>query len=153
MRNCLIVTLFCFWVLPLRADVSMDYRLYDLPLTVELVKNYNDWSQSDMTGYYRVYLVQSERPPVSHSMYIQWVCHCDAGRLALKGISEFNGMERFHLTEPTFRRAQATDMLEFEATNVYTRERMQVQLQLLGIGNYRIATKTMTSDIDERYQE
>lgn len=153
MRNCFFFTFLCFWILPLRADVSMDYRLYDLPLTVELVKNYGQWSEQDMTGYYRVYQVLDAKPPGSHKLYIQWVCDCPAGRLALKGVNEFNAQERFILTEPSFRRAQATDMLEFEATNVYTRERMMVQLQLLGIGNYRIATRMLASDLDERFRE
>lgn len=153
MRNCLILTFLFIVCLPVRADMTMDYRLYDLPLSVELVKNYGQWSESDMTGYYRVYLVRDEKPPGSHNIYLQWVCDCSAGRLALKGLSEFNGMERYQLTEPSFRRAQATDMLQFEATNVYTRERMMVQIQLLGIGNYRIATRPLASDIDERYAE
>lgn len=144
----------CLWLAAgTQAEVTIDYRLYDLPLAVELVQRVGSWHEQEMQGYYRVFLVRDETPPGSHQLFIQWVCDCQAGRLSLLGIDEINGMARYQLSAPSFRRSQAIDMLTFEATNVHTNERLAVQVQLLGIGRYRIASRRLASDIDERYVE
>lgn len=148
----LLLLLVCCWP-PVLANIGLQYQIYELPLSMVSARRVGQWQSGDLKGYLRVFLVEREgRRPISHELYIQWVCDCDIGQVAILPVAEFNGDIRYQLTEPQWRFSQGVNLLEFNALNVHNKTQLFVQVQLRDIGDIQVVARR-TDSVDSRFAD
>lgn len=134
-------------------NVPLEYQIYDLPLNMVSARRVGEWQSQGMRGYHRVFLVErSRQQPISHDLFIQWICDCDLGQVALMPVMELSGDSRYELTEPEWRMSQGVNLLEFYAENVYLRTKLFVQVQIRDIEDIRVVARRV-DNLDPRFRE
>ncbi|MFC3853645.1 hypothetical protein ACFOSD_12430 [Salinispirillum marinum] len=123
--------------------------IYALPVSVVYVQRLGYWRHGLLDGNYRVVVVEEDSRYQRHQMHIQWLCQCETGLVAIRGIDELNVDERFIFTPPTFRRIDDIDTLDFVARDTRTQEDFAVQIRLLGLGEYELLRQRLP-DTDRR---
>lgn len=155
MRIALSLLLILSFSLPALAvrNVPLEFQIYDLPLNMVSARRMGTWQSQGMQGYHRVFLVErSGIRPVSHDLFIQWVCDCDIGQVAIMPVIELSGESRYYMTEPEFRYSQGVNLLEFYAENVFLRTELFVQVQIHDIEDVRVVARRV-DNIDPKYRE
>ncbi|WLD59101.1 hypothetical protein NFC81_04770 [Salinispirillum sp. LH 10-3-1] len=148
MKRYLILALFLCGVTALSstvigASVRSEHGIYAMPESVVYVQRLGYWRYGSLDGSYRVVVMEDESSFQRHKIYVQWLCQCDRGMIAMRALDELHENERYIFTPPTFRRSSNVDLLEFVARDVRTHEDYQVQVQLTGIGELRVQRQRM----------
>lgn len=129
--------------------VSTLQGIYAMPASVVYVQRLGYWRHGLLDGNYRVVVVEEDSRYQRHQMHLQWLCQCETGLVAIRGIDELNLDERFIFTPPTFRRVNGVDTLDFVARDTRTQEDFAVQIRLLGLGEYELQRQRLP-DTDRR---
>ncbi|MFY0665393.1 MAG: hypothetical protein JXQ97_12270 [Natronospirillum sp.] len=143
MKRYLIRALFLFCVTAVSSTVigstvQSEHGVYALPESVVYVQRLGYWRYGSLDGNYRVIVLEEEDSFQRHKIYVQWLCQCDRGMIAMRALDELHESERYIFTPPTFRRSGEIDLLEFVARDVRSHDDYQVQVQLTGIGELRV---------------
>ncbi len=110
-------------------DSYLDYRIYDLPPEVVYVQRFGRWAQGGQTGLLRVVVAEPSTDSVRrHLLYIQWVCDCAEGVVAMRPVSELNRREPMIYTPPTFDRLGIQNVVTIVGRGVESRRDREFRL-------------------------
>ncbi|TGG94999.1 hypothetical protein E4656_00795 [Natronospirillum operosum] len=132
-------------------DSYMDYRIYDLPPQLVFIKRFGSWQARGETGLHRLLVVDAGEHLARrhHLLYVQWVCHCEQGVMAMIPLSEVNRSGPFIYTRPEIRRRGQTWYMSLVAQNTTTRDISRVNVFLPQFGEYRVEYDTYEGPMPE----
>lgn len=143
MKGYLILVLMLVSATAVGSSIRAEHGVYAMPESVVYVQRMGYWRYGSLDGSYRVIVMEEENSFQRHRIYLQWLCNCDRGMIAMRALDELNENERYIFTPPTFRRSNNVDLIEFVARDVRSHDDYQVQVQLLGIGEMRVQRQRM----------
>jgi hypothetical protein len=134
------------WVINLKAlaVTQIDVDIYKLPEGLADVRTFGWWQEEKIDGRFRFLVVRKEGLRSTHVAYAQWICDCDTGRLASVPITEIND-KKVRISELVSKEKDGLHYIQFKVVDVLTREEKIMQIQFMGIGTYRAASRKVYS--------
>lgn len=120
-------------------DSYLDYRIYDLPPEVVFVQRFGRWAQDGQTGLLRIVVAEPSSESIRrHLVYIQWVCDCPEGVVAMRPVSQLNRREPMIYTPPTFDRLGTQNVVTILGRGVESRRDREFRLVIRARGEVEV---------------
>lgn len=120
-------------------DSYMDYRVYDLPPELVYTERFGQWAEGGRSGLHRLVVVETlgDASP-QQLLYLQWVCRCEAGVVAMRPVSEINRSSQMTYTRPEFSRIGLRDVVELEGRDRLTGQLRTFRVRMMAVGEYEL---------------
>jgi len=129
------------------AAASLRHEIYEMPLPVQSVYTLGWWRIDDMEGFFRVIVTEHRQRYVRNKLWLQWICRCEKGRIAMVGIREISDSEPYRfISEPKFDHKQGLGLINMIIINSRTKEEKEIQIQLKGQAEYQLVMRPARLD-------
>ena len=142
--RCLVFSLLLIMARFSSADARLQYQIYDLPLDVVTVQTIGQWQDDKLNGYFRLIITQHHSRYVTHQLWIQWICDCEQGRLAMVNVVEIGKEGPFRIVSlPEFDTRDDVGFFNLVLENARTKEKRRAQIQIVSRGQYRYISERL----------